>query len=157
MRFRNQFTEEFFGVDGTTTSKEMTRETKISSTQPRAVMTTSSTIQELPSTTENTTKEEGQPAIQEITNNVNNYYEIDPNLASPVIPQQVIVPTTLPVLATDLGSGSSFGGGGTGGGGGVEEEKALLPEEPKSKMWILWLILAGVGSYLVYKYVIKKK
>ena len=142
MRFRNQFTEEFFGVDGTTTSKEMTRETKISSTTPSpTTKETTSLIQELPSTTENTTKDEG-PVVQEVTNN---YFEV---------PQQVLVPTTIPVVATDLGSGSSFGG--AGGGGGLEEEKALLPNEPKSKMWILWLILAGVGSYLVYKYVIKK-
>jgi hypothetical protein len=179
MRFRDNFTEEFFGVNGATKVARMaTKETMYENTAPSPALMQElqdspvSNVTELEATTDNTTKEE-EPTytIEEITNianaidsqTVRPIYQVSTSPGTSYVDPNTGTLITTPIIPQEIISGGGFGGGmpmeeepleveggGAGGGKSLEEE-----ENKRKKQMFLWILLL-LAVYLGYRYFKKK-
>jgi len=175
MRFRNQFTEEFFGTNGETTirtreSKPMDDTTETPSAPIRPI-NTPAPVADQPSTTDQQTV---TTDVAEISANTDNQIE-DPkftigqitDLSNAIQPSTTlyvpVTPRTIEQIEEEIPStdynpmisSGSFSGGGVGfGGGGSEESRIPAPQETnnKAKKAIVITIIIAVALYAGYQF-----
>ena len=161
MRFRNMFTEEFFGVNGATTkpSRESVVDT-INVTPSTTQQTTPDVGTNVVETQEPTfTVEEVGALIDTVRGNDQPTPTYDPRY---IPPRTVIVQPEIITTPVDSSGIPNMGGGGFGGSMVEEDLTEEMPTETRLKQpnrlkQVLVILLVGVVAYLLYKKFLSKK